>query len=549
MHVPIRPLARASERSELIGENGMSKTRILHLEDSPADAFLLRESLAEQGFATEIVVATSSAQFLAGIEHGQPDVILLDNGVPGFSGRHALAMARTRLPEVPVIMVSGSTQDEQIAASLQAGAAGFVPKGHWRQLGVMLQRLTSGDERTRAASQPVNALRPLLAATQELTSAPDLAAISAIVMRATRAVTSATGSALLMREGEEVVVSDAEPAAGWDIGRRFPRSANVDGGAMRQQSFIVFEDAAGTPAGPEWIRSACVVPVGGAEPMAAIVAAWDQPHRATPEEISGLEALAAATAAALARCRTIARLEQSVRDQANQLAAAQQELDALMFSVSHDVRTPLRSIGSLVHLMAKRGRGKLADDVTSFLGRIQSEIECMAEMIEELMRLARLGRADLQCAEVDLGKLAAEQVENLRAADPARRVEVTIAPRLQVRGDSRLLRVVVEELLTNAWKFTAHREPAMIRLGVNEAGGGDPVFFVRDNGAGFDLQYATRLFTPFQRMHRQEEYPGLGIGLAKAARIIQRHGGRLWVEASEDQGATFFFTVPGASRH
>jgi len=171
----------------------------------------------------------------------------------------------------------------------------------------------------------------------------------------------------------------------------------------------------------------------------------------------------------------------------------------------------------------------------------------MALLIDDLLTLARISRAEIQRQDVDLSALVASTVADLRRNDPDRKVEVIVAPDLHVPGDPRLLRTVIENLLGNAWKFTSKRENARIEFGRFKDQDGSSAFFVRDNGAGFDPEYASRLFGIFQRLHAATEFPGTGIGLASALRVIQRHGGRIWAEGAVQQGATFYFTMPEAN--
>jgi len=171
----------------------------------------------------------------------------------------------------------------------------------------------------------------------------------------------------------------------------------------------------------------------------------------------------------------------------------------------------------------------------------QSAAQRMNTLIDDLLRLARVGRASLEIERVDLSAIAARVLGECRVQDPNRVVQARIAPELIVQGDPRLLEIALENLLRNAWKFTALREEAEVELG--EQPGEERIFFVRDNGTGFDMRYAAKLFQPFQRLHSEAQFEGTGIGLATVQRIIERHHGRIWAEASEGRGATFFFTL------
>jgi light-regulated signal transduction histidine kinase (bacteriophytochrome) len=185
---------------------------------------------------------------------------------------------------------------------------------------------------------------------------------------------------------------------------------------------------------------------------------------------------------------------------------------------------------------------RLDDSGRTYLSRVRSETQRLGLLIDELLQLSRLTQAEIRHAAVDLSSLADTIVRQLQARDPGRRVEVRIQPDLRAEGDEALLRTALACLLDNAWKFTVKRDPAVIEFGRNGSAE-PPAYFVRDNGAGFDMTYVGKLFAPFQRLHKGAEFPGNGIGLAKAHRVIRRHGGQIWAEARVGQGATFHFTL------
>ena len=237
-------------------------------------------------------------------------------------------------------------------------------------------------------------------------------------------------------------------------------------------------------------------------------------------------------------------LEQRVQDRTAQLQAANQELEAFSYSVSHDLRAPLRAMDGYSNLLLSDYPDRLDDQGRHYLTRIQEATKRMGELIEDLLNLSRITRSDFIRREVNLSEIAFEIARTLKDQETDRNIEFNIAPDLIVDGDSRLLRIVLENLFSNAMKFTGNNEQARIQLGMHEKDG-ERVFFVRDNGIGFDMSYAGKLFTPFQRLHGIQEFPGTGIGLVIVQRIITRHGGRIWPEAAVDQGATFNFTLGG----
>lgn len=238
-------------------------------------------------------------------------------------------------------------------------------------------------------------------------------------------------------------------------------------------------------------------------------------------------------------------LERRVAERTAELATANRHLRAFSFSVSHDLRAPLRAILGFGASLAEGG-DSLSEEGADNLNRILGAAHRMGDLIDGMLELGRVVEADMRRAPVDLGALAEDVARELRAAEPGRSIELVIDQGLNVVGDPVLLRAVLGNLIGNAWKFTARAAAARIQVGRQPGADGADAFFVRDNGAGFDMAHADKLFGVFQRLHRQDEFPGTGVGLATVERIISRHGGRIWAEGRLGAGATFFFTLAGA---
>lgn len=240
--------------------------------------------------------------------------------------------------------------------------------------------------------------------------------------------------------------------------------------------------------------------------------------------------------------RANAELERRVTERTRQLESANRELEAFAYAVSHDLRAPLRSMSGFSQILQENAPPGLDEKSRHYLQRIHDASLRMSGLIEDLLNLSRIGRSELTARAVDLSQIAAEAAAAVRERHPARAVQLEITPAMEVNADPRLLRIALENLLSNAWKYTARSAHARVAIGT-QAGEHGPVYFVRDNGVGFDMKYADKLFVPFQRLHPETEFPGNGIGLVTVQRIVARHGGRIWADAKPDEGATFYFTL------
>ena len=240
-----------------------------------------------------------------------------------------------------------------------------------------------------------------------------------------------------------------------------------------------------------------------------------------------------------------ARAAAEVLHRADDLKAANGSLESFTYSVSHDLRAPLRAMSGFSTALLEDYGGVLGEDGRGYAERIVTASERMAALIDNLLHLSRLSRAEMHLGPVDLGAEAAQIAAELQRDDPGRHVRFAVQRPVQVRADHALMRMVMHNLLGNAWKFTSGRDDALIEFGTAPAGDAPVCYYVRDNGAGFDPAYTHKLFGPFQRLHPASEFPGTGIGLAIVRLIVERHGGRVWAEGAVGEGATFYFTLDG----
>jgi light-regulated signal transduction histidine kinase (bacteriophytochrome) len=236
-------------------------------------------------------------------------------------------------------------------------------------------------------------------------------------------------------------------------------------------------------------------------------------------------------------------LNQGLQQSIVELRAVNKELEAFSYSVSHDLRAPLRSIDGFSQALLEDYLEQLDTVGQDYLHRIRAASQRMGQLIDDLLTLSRVTRSEIHVAPVDLSQIASHICTQLQLVHPERAVETVIQPGLQVQGDVQLLRAMLENLFNNAWKFTSKHTQARIEFGQSSQDARIPVYFVRDDGAGFDMAYADKLFAPFQRLHGIHDFPGNGIGLATVQRIAHRHGGNVWADAAVEQGATFYFTL------
>jgi signal transduction histidine kinase len=389
----------------------------------------------------------------------------------------------------------------------------------------------------------------LVGVVRRLSMVRDLGGVMEIVRRAARELTGADGATFVLADGEMCYYADEDAIAPLWKGKRFPMSACVSGWVMRNRRAAVIPDIYAderVPADayrPTFVKSMAMAPIRTESPLGAIGNYWATATTPTPEQVAVLQALADTTSVAMENVRLYGELEQRVKDRTRELEAANRELEAFSYSVSHDLRAPLRAIRGFTARVREEHGVQIGGDGVALLDRVAAAGERMGLLIDSLLMLSRLTRQPLKRERLDLTEMAWGIVGALRSEAPAREVRVEIATGLGAHADAGLVRVAMENLLSNAWKYTAKTGEGRIEVGAIRAEGAPEVYFVRDNGAGFDMEEAGHLFAPFQRLHPVDEFPGSGVGLATVLRVVHRHGGRIWAEAARGRGATFYFTL------
>ncbi|MDY6945882.1 MAG: ATP-binding protein [Pseudomonadota bacterium] len=523
--------------------------KILHLEDNPSDALIVERGVQRQGVQASFIQARSPSEYSAALEAGGFDVVLVDNNLPGYCSQDAIAQAKARHPNIPVIVCSGAAQDAEVAATFAAGANDYVLKDHLWQLTAALRRTTEAAAPAAPAAAmappPQAAMMMLVDVVQKLSLARGLDAIVDIVRRAARQLTGCDGATFVLRDGPYCYYVDEDAISPLWKGQRFPLETCISGWSMlNSKSAIItdiYKDARIPHAAyrPTFVHSLAMVPIRSYSPIGAIGNYWAREHECTPQELMLLEALANTTAVAMENVDMYQSLERQVRERTRELQAVNQELEAFSSAVSHDLRAPLRFMNAELD-MAREHAGVLPADS---IARLRESTTRMGSLIDDLLRLSHITRTELIIDQADLSAIANKVVTRLRGAEPNREVDVYIEPGLTAQADQGLMGIVLENLLSNAWKYSSKRERSRIELDAYQDDAGKTVYRVRDNGAGFNPAYADRLFKPFTRLHDARQFPGVGIGLATVQRIVQRHGGSIWAASDGRTGAQFMFTL------
>jgi len=551
------------------------KLRILHLEDNNDDVELVRLALKRQKIDCDILAVANGDDYLSAIDNSKFDVILSDSGLPGYDGREALAVARNRCPDIPFIVLSGNAEpfDPTDKAETE-GVTARLPKSDLKSLAGTIQTAVgqhliaampkvagvssvAATSPTTQAPTYLESMQHLITVVQKLSLARNLEAIQTIVRRAARELTGADGATFVLRDGNLCHYVDEDAIGPLWKGHRFPLTACISGWAMLNRKAVAIEDIYLDPRiphdayRPTFVKSLVMVPIRTSEPIGAIGTYWANKRRATPEELSVLQALADSTSVAMEAADLFANLERRVAERTRQLhhrsaelERLNHELEAFSYSVAHDLRSPLISIDGFSQLLLENVSAPFNRSRQDQLERIAGAAKRMHGLIDDLLGLSRIVRAPMRRVPVDLSALSREIVAHIRDRELNRKVDVVIAEGVTAYGDAGLLRIALENLFANAWKFSANREITRIEFGTRTEADGRVVFYVKDNGAGFDPLRAKKLFTPFQRLHTQEDFKGTGIGLATVRRVMHRHGGEVWADAEVDRGAIFTFFIP-----
>jgi two-component system NtrC family sensor kinase len=524
------------------------EAQILIVEDSETQALQLTWLLQEEGW--HVIRASTGESALEELNHHLPALIIVDYHLPGILGDELCRRVRMNVNTrgVPILMLTGDESSGSEPAGLDSGADGYVSKAVPPEILLLrIRALLRGSGERASVLSPQEAYfhrARILGIDDSPTWLETLAtALTSEGYEVMKAASAEEGLEIMTRESFDCVIVDLiMPGMG---GIEACRRINEMGLSIDRPIVVIMLTSSETQEDmTRGLEAGADDFVGKSNDMAVLKARtrallrrkfFQEENRRIREQLMQTELEASQTRAAGELAETRALLVE-------ELERKNRELEAFSYSVSHDLRAPLRSIDGFSAALLEEYSGTLDAKGQEYVARVRAGVQRMRQLIDDLLQLSKVGRAGLRRQRVDLSELAGTVAAELEQASPERQVQTLIMGGVVAEGDRRLLQIVLENLLGNAWKFSAGEAQAVIEFGFAQTDG-VPTYFVRDNGAGFDMAYAARLFTPFQRLHQQSRFPGTGIGLATVYRIVDRHGGRVWAESVVDQGATFFWTL------
>ena len=394
----------------------------------------------------------------------------------------------------------------------------------------------------------VTTMEKLVATVQELSLARDMETVMRIVRSAARQLTGADGASFVLMDREFCFYADEDAVGPLWKGQRFPLKACISGFAMLNRQQVVIEDIyedSRIPIdaySPTFVKSLAMVPIRTMDPIGAIGNYWGSKHLATTEEVTILQSLADITAVTIENVNVYKELEQRVKDRTQELEIANRELEAFSYTVSHDLRAPLRRINSYLDILTEEYADKFDEEGKRITGRILENSKNMGRLIDDILGFSKMGNMELEKTPVSMKDMVADICETALEADKDRDIEFKLKSLSDVQAEPSLIKQVWVNLISNAVKYSSLKEKAIVEIDSEDLGD-HVVYQVKDNGAGFDMAYYPKLFGAFQRLH-SHEFEGSGIGLATVKKIIAKHQGKIWAEGKVNEGATFFFSLP-----
>ncbi len=498
----------------------INKINILNVEDSAEDSSLIEQKLAKAGLEIKMERVDTVDAMNRMLDTETWDIILLDYYIPGFGALQALKLLTGRRSQTPVIIVSGSTSKTEIDEAKKAGASDYVSKQDLNILAPAIRRQLGGEtaetkQRTEKKSVAIKKASILI-----VDDNPDkMLALESVLKSLDQELVKVNSGKnalreLLLRDFAVILLDVQMPEMDG-----FETAAMIRKRKRTENTPIIF------------------------------ITAISQSETAAKKgySLGAVDYIFAPVVPAILQAKVqvfveLYHMRAEVELQAIQLANANRELEAFSYSVSHDLHAPLRAIEGFSQALLEDCGASLDQTGKHHLERILEGTKRMGSLIDDLLQLARITRMEMKTTNFDATAIVKSVADELGRAERTRHVEFTIAPGVSTLADSALFKIIVENLLNNAWKFTSKKELATIEYGVLQKDR-KQVHFVRDNGAGFNMAYSDQLFTPFRRLHSPADFQGTGIGLSIVQRIVRRHGGEIWGEAEIGKGATFYFTL------
>ena len=499
--------------------------RLLIVEDSKDDADLLLRVLRPAGYEPAYEIVDTLPTMRTALEHKDWDVITSDHSMPQFSAPDALALAKELRPNSPFIVVSGENDLDLAVSLMKSGARDYIRKDELARLVPTIKEVMHEVEVGREQQQAEHSMQVSEARYRRLF---ETAQDGILILDADTGQITDVNPYLTKMLGypQEYFVGKKL----WEIGSFKDSEASKSTFLeLQTQGYVRYED----------------LPLEASDERRVDVEFVSNVYTVGDKKVIQCNIRSITRRKdAEARVRLLnTELEQRLQDRTVQLQVLTKEAENFSYSIAHDLRAPLRCIGGFARALEEGHGSQLDAEGRHFIQKIRDSTEHMGALLDGLIEVARFSRTDLRRTAVDLTATVRQVAAELRKDDPERKVEWVVAEGITADGDLRLLQRVLENLLNNAYKFTAKRVPARIEFGIAPQGDGRVAYFVRDNGIGFDMAYADQLFGAFQRLHGAKEYPGTGIGLATVERIIRRHGGQVWAEGAENTSATFYFTL------
>mgnify|MGYP005854946567 CR=1 FL=1 len=503
------------------------KLNILILEDVALDAELIEYELRREKIDFISLIVETEKDFKEALINFNPDIILADHSLPTFDGLSALKITKKISPKTPFIFVSGKIGEEFAVEVLKEGATDYVLKNNLSKLVPALQRAIN---ETKEQSERKNVEHALKKRDEQLRLITDnmLDIVVQIdshgfIHYLSPSVTTVLGyntdDILGLKISELVKFIHPDDLDG--VKNRFEQVFSKNTSSIEYRCKNVNDDYI-------WLEAiGNVLSTNSKNLRGAVFVIRNINDRKIAEN----------------RLKQYHdELEKMVAERTAELEAMNKELESFSYSVSHDLRAPLRRIDGFSQALLEDYGDKMDEQGLYYLNRMRIASQRMAQLIDDLLELSRLTRSDIQIEDVNLSFIAENIAKELKTSNPKRNVHFFIEDNIIVKGDSRLLKILMENLLDNAWKFTSHKDMAKINFGTKNDNG-RLIYYIKDNGCGFNMDESEKIFKPFHRINSENQFPGSGIGLATVQRIVNKHGGDIWAQGNIEKGSIFYFTL------